>query len=141
MTRFFEYIGRLVERLRGPRTTTVVVHDRAGRQYSFQHTVQSDLHAARIVSERLVYRVNYSRWWIPDVEYCVFRVQGYVDDSADDALDDGKWKENIPPAFFEPNYYPSMVGLLLRWSRHPHMYAIHAHMDRYHFYREDKSLP
>ncbi len=141
MSMFFERIGRWVERIRGPRTTTVVKQDHAGRHYSFQHVVQSDLHAARIVSERLVYRVNYTRWWIPDVEYCVFRVQGHVDHSEDDAVDCGKWKENIPSEFFQPNYYPSMVGMLLRWSRHPHMYAIHAHMDRYHFYREDKSLP
>lgn len=141
MKRTIERLGDWYERLRGPRTTTVITQDRWGRSYSFRHVVESMEHNAYIESERLVYRVCFRRWWIPDIEYCVFRVQGRLHHpDTETSPDRGQWRQYVPPEFFDANYYPSMVGGLLKWTRLPHLYAIHAHMDRYHFKQGDHAL-
>lgn len=141
MIRVLERLGRWLERLRGPRTTTMITRDRWGKTYSLRYVAESESHAAYIESERLIYRVSFHRWWIPDIVSCVFRVQGHVrPDQTSDAEDGGAWRENIPPEFFQASYYPSLTGWLLQWTNVPHLYAIHSHLDRFHIRRDGQIL-
>lgn len=82
------------------------------------------LQAVVVESRRIVYRTYYKRRWIPDRVRLVFQVQGRCPDAI---------RALLPPAFFETMVYPCLSNNWLRWTEYPHVAAINAFIDRFHY--------
>lgn len=131
MKKILARIGTLLNRLKGPRNTTILTDGSISQTYTVRLGDTESPVDIYVQSQRIIYRTTYARWWVPDVVQCVYQVCGY-------AADDVEYRSSIPAAYFETVHYPSLGGALLKWTDYPHLYAIHAFIDRFHFRREER---
>lgn len=121
MRRIFEVIGEVLDSVKGPSSTRMIL----GVSKFTTHTVRPDVRGEAIDvgirSRQVVFRTEYRRWWIPNIQRTVYEVVGYAPE---------EYRDQFNPCLFEPMTYPMLCNRLLKWTEYPHLYAIHAYMDR-----------
>lgn len=116
-----EVLGELIDSFMGPSRTTHVRDDRRFACFELESTEDGPAGILTIRSQRLIYRTTFDRWYIPDVHRTVFEVVGL-------ALPDQR--RSLNPLLLQTVVFPALSISLLKWTRYPHYYAIHAYMDR-----------
>lgn len=73
---------------------------------------------------QIVYQTTYKRWWLRTTQHSVYHVLAFASDDIKTQLDQRF------PQLFVPQVYPLLCNSLLRRSKIPHMYALHAFLDQ-----------
>lgn len=116
-----EKIGELMDKIAGERRT--VEHD---GPVAWRHLiVRPDLAASDVEIgvkiSKITYTTHYERRWLPSTTHSVYRVLAFAPDEIRQTLD---------PRLFEPQVYPLLCNTLLKHSKYPHLYALHAFVER-----------
>lgn len=116
-----EMLGRLVDRILGERTTVEYNGPVAHRQVTLRPSLAEADVAIGVKISQYTYVTKYDRWWVPNSKQSVFRVLAFAPESI---------RETLDPRLFKPMFYPLLCNSLLKRSKYPHMYALHAFLDR-----------
>ena len=121
MVWFLEKLGVLVDKILGERTTVEYDGPVAHRQLTLRPSLaEADVEIGVKISQ-YTYATKYKRWWIPNTKQSVFRVLAFAPDEV---------RETLDQRLFVPMFYPLLCNSLLKRSKYPHMYALHAFLDR-----------
>lgn len=120
--RTVEAFGRLLDWMVG--TKRVIPHVQDHYAYDI-HEISPTLtlgpgDQVRVISERILFQVRYSRLKFLNHHRMVFRVRGTAQ---------GEIAKKLPQEFFTGMYFPVLSNWFLKWTKYPHLYAIHAFVD------------
>lgn len=76
---------------------------------------------AYVESRKIIFRQSFHRWWIPDRDYAIYQVSGYYE---------GPFSERLSEKFAETITFPSIGWRSFHKTDYPHLFAIHAFLDR-----------
>lgn len=116
-----EVLGELLDSVIGPSTTVQSFSHSDFTDVTLEPTFRGSKVHLTIHSRRVTYRTEFERWYIPNVHRTVYEVVGT-------ALPEHR--ASFDPKLFEPVVYPMLSLSFLRWTQYPHLYAIHAYLDR-----------
>jgi len=113
-------VGSAMHWLLGPSVTTVTEGPAKSRCVSIPTDTTDPWPQATVSCVRVIYRTQYTRWWVPNVNRTLYTVS-----------------MDVPPALrvrygdelFEPVTYPLLCNHLLQWTTYPHLTAILAYLD------------
>lgn len=116
-----EKLGLLVDTIMGERKTV----EHAGYVTHRQLIVRPDMAAEDVEIgvkiSKITYMTIYERPWIPNTVHSVYHVLAFAPDDIRATLDH---------RLFEPQVYPLLCNTLLKRSKYPHLYALHAFIER-----------
>lgn len=121
MNWFLEKIGGLVDWVIGERTTVEYTGTAAHRKVTLRPSLASDTVQIGVTITRTIFETHYERWWLASSSKSVYRVVAFAPEEIRDKLD---------PRLFEPVVYPLLCNTLLKRTRYPHLYALHAFLER-----------
>lgn len=121
MTWVLEKIGSLLDWLVGDRTTVEYTGEVAHRSVTLRPSLADDDVEIGVKITRTVYETRYKRWWLPSTVHSVYHVLAFAPDEI---------REQLDKRLFEPMVYPQLCNGLLQRTRYPHMYALHAFLER-----------
>lgn len=116
-----EKLGVLVDKLLGDRTTVEYNGPVAHRQVTLRPSLADEDVEIGVTISQITYATHYQRWWVPTAVHSVYRVLAFAPEGVRATLDQ---------KLFEPMVYPLLCNSLLKRSQFPHMYALHAFLDR-----------
>jgi hypothetical protein len=117
-----EGIGRLLDRVAGNKR---VISHVTGDYGCDIHDIVPSIKlgpgdTVRIHSERILFEIRYSRLTFLNHHRVMFKVSGQAT---------GDIAKRLPAEFFEGAYFPNLSNPFLKWTKYPHVYAIHAFVD------------
>lgn len=121
MSWLLEKIGSLLDWSAGERTTREYTGHAAHRSVTLRPSLADDDVEIGVTITRTIYETHYKRWWVPSSVRSVYRVVAFAPDEI---------REQLDPRLFEPVVYPLLCNFLLKRTRYPHMYALHAFLER-----------
>lgn len=117
-----EKLGVLMNKIVGDRITVEITGPMSERQLTLRPSLADEDVEIGVKITQYLYRTNYSRWWMPHTVDSVYRVVAFAPEETRAKLDQ---------RLFEPLVYPLLCNPLLRNTKYPHMYALHAFLDRF----------
>ncbi len=121
MNWLLEKVGSLVDWLVGERTTVEYTGTAAHRTVTLRPSLADDDVQIGVTITRTIFETHYRRWWLASSSKSVYRVVAFAPEEIRDKLD---------PRLFEPVVYPLLCNALLKRTRYPHLYALHAFLER-----------
>lgn len=116
-----EKLGVLVDRLLGERKTVEYFGKVAHRSVTLRPSLADVDVEIGVTISHITYTTHYDRWWMPTTVHSVYRVLAFAPEDIRVTLDH---------RLFQPVVYPLLCNSLLKRSRYPHMYALHAFLER-----------
>lgn len=117
-----EKLWDLIDLIDGDRTTVEIEGPMAERQLTLRSSSVAPELGISVKITQYSYKTTYKRWWKRSTVDSVYRVVASAPDEVRARLD---------PRLFEPLVYPLLCSPLLRESKFPHVYALHAFLDRF----------
>jgi hypothetical protein len=121
MASFIEKLGVLIDWIVGDRTTVEYTGQVANRHLTLRPTLADEDVEIGVTITQITFVTHYQRWWLRDSDHSIYRVTAFAPDDIRAQLDQ---------RLFEPLTYPLLCTSLLRHSKRPHLYALHAYLDR-----------
>lgn len=112
--------GAVIDWLLGPAQSRVIQGSTRTRTLVMRSDHQADWPHGTITCSRIVYRTEYSRFWVPHTTHSLYQVETHVPDDV---------RQSYPVEYFETVTYPLLCNRWLEWTTYPHMCAIHAYLD------------
>lgn len=116
-----EKLGVLMDRIVGERKTVEIAGPMSQRQLMLRPSLAEPDVEIGVRITQYSYKTSYGRWWMPSIISSVYRVVAFAPADVQEKLD---------PRLFEPLVYPLLCNSMLRDSKFPHVYALHAFLDR-----------
>lgn len=116
-----EKLGALFDRIVGDRTTFEHLGPAAHRQVTLRPSFAGADVQIGVRITQTIYTTRYKRWWIPSTVHPVYHVLAFAPDEV---------REKLDQRLFEPMVYPLLCNQLLMHTRYPHLYALHAFLER-----------
>lgn len=115
-------LGVCVDALQGPSQTAIFEGESKHAVEVLRPSVEDrDGVQLHITAREIIYHTRFTRFWVPDMKRTVYEVTGSVSE---------QYRDKFDSRLFETVTYPMLCNPLLQWTRYPHMYAIHAYIDR-----------
>ncbi len=116
-----EKLGEMVDWFVGDRTTVEYTGKVAHRQVTLRPSLADADVEIGVTVTQITYSTRYRRWWMLPTSHSVYRVLAFAPDEIRAQLD---------KRLFEPCVYPLLCNSLLRHTQYPHLYALHAFLER-----------
>ena len=117
--RLLSIIGRFIELIKGPGTTTVSTGEALHR--TARVTFAAEPVVYEITSQRIIYRTVFRNRWYPEMRRAIFEVEGRVL-SGDVNL--------VSPRLLQRVIYPNLSSRGLLNTEYPHVRAIGAYLNQ-----------
>jgi hypothetical protein len=116
-----EKLGVLMDWIVGDRTTVEYTGEIANRQLTLRPPLADENVQIGVTITQITFKTHYQRWWLRPTVHSIYRVLAFAPDDIRVQLDQ---------RLFQPQIYPLLCNSFLRHSRRPHLYALHAFLDR-----------
>ncbi len=114
-------IGEFWDWMAGERKTVEYTGKIADRVVTLRPSLANHDVEIGVKITQIVYATTYPRWWRRTTHHSVYQVLAFAPDEIRTQLD---------PRLFIPQVYPLLCNPLLRRTKVPHLYALHAFLDR-----------
>lgn len=114
-------LGGLIDFLVGSRTTLEYKGEAAYRSVTLRPSLAEDDVEIGVTITQTIYQTNYQRWWSRKRTHSIYQVVAFAPPDV---------REKLDPLLFEPVTYPMLCNPLLKHTRYPHLYALHAFLER-----------
>lgn len=121
MIGFIEILGEFFDWVIGDRETRHHTGEKTWQQITLRPSLADEAVAIGVTVTQITYETRYKRWWLPTTTHSVYHVLAFAPASV---------REGLNPQLFEPQIYPMLCNGLLKHTRYPHVYALHAFLDR-----------
>lgn len=115
-------LGHLLDFIGGERSTSLVVDDQIDPVVTIRSDSNNNDEHMVVSCRKLMYLTTYERRWIPASKSLVFVV---------DCRPPSFMRAEFPEELFQTATFPMLSNWFLRDTIVPHMYAIHAYLDRF----------
>lgn len=113
-------VGAMIDWLLGPSSTSTIQGPAKTRTLTIQSEGSGVWPRATLSCQRLVYKTQYKRWWVPTEHRTLYVVSMSVPDEV---------IERHGAEAFASVTYPLLCNYFLQWTTYPHVCAILAYLD------------